>query len=575
MIYPGATKAERREGRAIRVVVIAIVFLALVLPILAGIMETAMAALGNLAAIGATGPSLVPLRMVLDLPGIGTSIFLSLWTGVAATACSSAIAVGIAAALHGKTGLGRLQGRLSPILATPHAALAIGLAFLLAPSGWIARLVATGHGWTTPPDLATVHDPLGLALILGLVIKETPFLLLVLLGAIGQDAIRLNLRSARTLGYSTFALWLKIVLPLAYPLIRLPVFAVLAFSLSVVDMAIILGPSNPPTLSVLGTRLFLSSDAQQILPASVIAILQAMLVLSLLGFCLIAERAIAHPGLRWAEQGGRGGPSACASLLVRGACKLLVLLTGLALLLLLVWSFAWRWTFPQLMPESWSLSAWMEPATGWAGAALATFSVAGASTILSLALAILWLEGEDCGHFSRARWAELLIYLPLLLPQLAFLYGLNVVALRLGIGGGLLGVIWAHCLFVFPYIMVALSDPWRALDPRLSKAAAALGAGQVRRLVSVKLPCLLGPILTAAAIGFAVSVAQYLPTLFLGAGRVATLTTEAVTLSSGSDRRIVGVFAVLQAVLPFLAYLTALALPAVLFRNRRGLRMAR
>ena len=123
--------------------------------------------------------------------------------------------------------------------------------------------------------------------------------------------------------------------------------------------------------------------------------------------------------------------------------------------------------------------------------------------------------------------------------------------------------------------MVALSDPWRALDPRLSKAAAALGAGQVRRLVSVKLPCLLGPILTAAAIGFAVSVAQYLPTLFLGAGRVATLTTEAVTLSSGSDRRIVGVFAVLQAVLPFLAYLTALALPAVLFRNRRGLRMAR
>ena len=96
----------------------------------------------------------------------------------------------------------------------------------------------------------------------------------------------------------------------------------------------------------------------------------------------------------------------------------------------------------------------------------------------------------------------------------------------------------------------------------------------MRRLFAVKLPCLLGPVLTAAAVGFAVSVAQYLPTLFLGAGRVATLTTEAVTLSSGSDRRIAGVFAFMQALLPFMAYLVALGIPAVLYRNRRGLQEA-
>ncbi|MGB3177086.1 MAG: ABC transporter permease, partial [Albidovulum sp.] len=76
---------------------------------------------------------------------------------------------------------------------------------------------------------------------------------------------------------------------------------------------------------------------------------------------------------------------------------------------------------------------------------------------------------------------------------------------------------------------------------------------------------------TAAAIGFAVSVAQYLPTLFLGAGRITTLTTEAVTLSSGSDRRVSGVYAVLQATLPFVVYLAALALPTILHRNRQGL----
>jgi putative thiamine transport system permease protein len=106
----------------------------------------------------------------------------------------------------------------------------------------------------------------------------------------------------------------------------------------------------------------------------------------------------------------------------------------------------------------------------------------------------------------------------------------------------------------------------------LLHSAAALGATPLRRLFAVKLPILLRPVLTAAAIGFAVSVAQYLPTLFMGAGRVATLTTEAVTLAAGSDRRIVGIYAVLQAALPFLAYAAAILLPAILHRDRRALK---
>ena len=82
---------------------------------------------------------------------------------------------------------------------------------------------------------------------------------------------------------------------------------------------------------------------------------------------------------------------------------------------------------------------------------------------------------------------------------------------------------------------------------------------------------MLRPLLTAAAIGFGVSVAQYLPTLFLGAGRIATLTTEAVTLSSGSDRRIIAVYGVLQAALPLFTFALALILPALAFRHRQGM----
>jgi putative thiamine transport system permease protein len=73
----------------------------------------------------------------------------------------------------------------------------------------------------------------------------------------------------------------------------------------------------------------------------------------------------------------------------------------------------------------------------------------------------------------------------------------------------------------------------------------------------VKLPMLRRPVLGAFAVGFAVSAAQYLPTLFAGAGRFATLTTEAVGLAAGADRRVIGLYALVQAILPLVPFLLA------------------
>lgn len=555
------------DGRGLRGLVLLIVGTGLLAPILAGLAETAAAAFGHLPALGFDGWSLTAWHALAAEPGLATSLRLTLVTGLGATALSVVLAMGAVAALAGRVPAARGMRALAPFLAVPHAAMAIGLAFLLAPSGWIARGLAPLMGWALPPDLASVNDPWGLALILGLLVKEVPFLMLVTWSALGQIDAGRQMAAGRALGYAPAAIWAKVLLPQLWPLVRLPVAVALAYALSVVDMAIILGPSNPPVLAVALTRWFFDPDPARILPAAAGALAQAGIVA--LGLALLwgAERLAHKLGRRWVRAGGRRafGPG-LAAVLVGG----LLTLATLALLALAVWSLAWRWSFPQLLPESWSLKFWL--ASGRWGAALGmTLWLAMASAALSVALAILWLEAEDRGQRTRARWAEALIYLPLILPQIAFLYGLNVVALRAGLSGHPGAVIWAQAIFVFPYVMIALTAPWRALDPRLSRAAAALGAGPWRRLVRVKLPVLLRPILTAAAIGVAVSVAQYLPTLFLGAGRVATLTTEAVTLSSSSDRRVVAVYASLQALVPFVAYALAALLPAWVHRNRRDL----
>ena len=77
--------------------------------------------------------------------------------------------------------------------------------------------------------------------------------------------------------------------------------------------------------------------------------------------------------------------------------------------------------------------------------------------------------------------------------------------------------------------------------------------------------------LRAFATGFAVSIAQYLPTIFVGAGRFATLTTEAVALASGSDRRLMAVMALWQQLLPLIVFALATLIPAYRFRHRRAM----
>ena len=121
---------------------------------------------------------------------------------------------------------------------------------------------------------------------------------------------------------------------------------------------------------------------------------------------------------------------------------------------------------------------------------------------------------------------------------------------RMNLDGTWIALVWSHLLFVFPYVFLSLADPWRSFDLRYRTSALALTGSPLRAFLHVEMPLMLKPALFALAIGFAVSVGQYLPTIFAGGGRFTTLTVEAVTLSSGNDPRVTGIYALMQAALP-------------------------
>lgn len=541
-------------------------------PVLAGVLGTLAPAFGWQTASGFAGLSLDAFHALFDWPGFATAVRLSITTGFGATLLSLTIVALICAAWSGTRVFGWLERLLSPLLAVPHAAAAFGLAFLIAPSGWISRFLASIFDWDRPLDVLIIQDAWGLAMMAGLVVKEVPFLLLMIIAAYGPADASRSLTVARALGYARVTGWMQAVFPRIYAQIRLPVYVVLAYSLSVVDVAFILGPNMPPTLSAQLTRWMSDPDLLLRNQAAAGALVQLALVIAALAVWRLGERLMARLGLVWILAGRRRHFDAalrvialCLAALCAGA-----ILLGLASLA--AWSIAGFWGFPDLLPDNVTTRSWVRHGAVVQAALWETASIALTSALLALLLVIGCLEAEQRHGRRMSRRGLWLLYLPLLVPQIAFLPGMQTLLLLAGANHGHLPVVVAHLVFVLPYVFLTLADPYRAWEPRYATIGAALGASPDRVLWRLRLPMLLAPLLTAFAVGVAVSVGQYLPTLLVGGGRVATLTTEAVALAAGGDRRAIGVYGLAQTGAALLPFAAALAIPALAWRHRRGLR---
>ena len=337
---------------------------------------TALALLGVAVVLAPVLPGLVwTWAAALDAP-----VWQALWASnqwppaLAATLVSALAGTGLACVLAGLAATlaypgpvwQGLQRRLPLLLSVPHAAFAVGLLFLLAPSGWLARLLAQALGWSAPPAWVSVQDPHGLALAVALALKESWFLLWVLMAVLGEPAIRRQVLVARTLGHGRWAIWRQVLWPQLLPRLGWPLAAVWAYSLSVVDMAVVLGPANPPTLAVLGWHWLTDPDpAQQALGAATSLVLLALFALGAAAARLgwqAAQAASAHrlpagprgvaASLGCATSSTVPGPvqrwwRAAVAGLSNGAL-LISLLTGAGVAVVAVlalWSVAWCWCF--------------------------------------------------------------------------------------------------------------------------------------------------------------------------------------------------------------------------------------
>ena len=528
------------------------------IPVLAGIIGVLLPAFGYFPALGYQTFSFEPLRLFLAHPGALQAISSALFVGLTASLLS-VFCVFVILAAGTQAGLGRHVMRfhrrlMGPLIALPHSTVAIALLFLLAPSGWLVRLISPEMtGWMRPPAYGFVPDQTGWLLVIGLMAKEIPFLLLIALAQSQRLAIGTYQNLGHSFGYHAVVSWLFVIWPQIYAQMRLPILAVLAYSLSVVDMALILGPGLPPPLAVLVLQGFHDADLHARLPASAGAMLQIAVIA--IGFIIwrLAERWLLFLSHYALAQGWR---LRLLPIMVQSAFYIITsafLMLCLGIFAIVLWAFATSWSFRSKFPSGLSFHHWsFEGAFGVI--IFDTIIIALLASVISVMLCAFWLEHIK-DKPTLIHLITTLLFVPLFVPQISLLFGLQVALSASYLDGYLATVIFAHCLYIMPYIWLLLAPAYQAYDVRYHDIAEMMGYRGVRLFLALRLPILGHSFGSALILGVAVSIALYLPSIFAGAGQITTLTMEAVTLAGNGARQPAAQSALMQMVIPCMAFI--------------------
>lgn len=485
--------------------------------------------------------SLSDFSKLLAYQGLASSVWQSIFSALFSSLFALYIAFFIYSQYQSRAKVGALwlEKYLSPLLSLPHLAIALGLVFLFSESGVFFSGAEAG---LPRKGLSTF--------IMAIIIKEVPFFLLILIAVGRQLPLRTWLLQGQALGYNTVTSWWLLVFPNMLKQVRLALLAASAYTLSVVDMNLLVGPNIPELFAVSVYRWQSSfSEGDQALGfwANVLLLLMLAVTITL----LYGHEKLANKGLKhWAIM-GRTAPLQFVSKLATAWLPASGLLTLLMVVVFVLWSFGYNWhndtaSLSTLNPHLWQ-DEWLFVALPLHNA----FLIALGAAFLGIAFALLALELQrQKGRY----WPDYIWLLGILLPQLSMVLGWQVLHIWLEGGYNIGWVIVAHLPFTFGYAYLVLKGPFQSIDPNYQLIAASFGYSPWQSWWKIRFRLLLTAIFSAFAITFAVSIAQYIPTLLIGAGRVTTITTEAVAIGTGSQQDVSALYVLLQSILPFAVF---------------------
>lgn len=320
----------------------------------------------------------------------------------------------------------RMCARLPWLLAIPHVAFATSALLLFADGG----LLYDYFPYFTPP-----MDRFGIGLGLTLAVKESAFLLWILAAVLSEKWLLQQVIVLDSLGYSRWQCLNWLLLPSVAPALAMAMLAIVAWSLSVVDVAIILGPGNPPTLAVISWQWLTQGDIDQQTKGALASLLLMLLLAAYVLLSYLLWRS-------WRRTIPRvdGVRKPATPLLPGNTLAIFLPLTGVLCVVLLA-----------ILADQSTINS---------EALINSLTMGLVATFIALLLLLLWLEW---GPQRRQLW----LWLPILLPALPLVAGQYTLALWLKLDGSWTAVVWGHLLWVMPWMLFILQPAWQRIDSRL------------------------------------------------------------------------------------------------------------
>ena len=237
-----------------------------------------------------------------------------------------------------------------------------------------------------------------------------------------------------------------------------------------------------------------------------------------------------------------------------------VIVSCAPLIMLIILTVSTYWPYPSLLPEVASLDYYTRVFVGNRHtfmAIITTIVLAFFVSLLSLAIAVPTGKSIACYNYKGRELIKILVLVPLIVPSVAVITGIQISMIKLGLTGTFFGVALIQTLFAMPYAIRIMTNVFEIVGKNLEHQATVLGAGAATIFMKITLPRIMPGILSAGALSFTVSIAQYITTFMIGGGRIITVTMLLVPHIQGREHHIAAVYSIVLIVTALLSlYLT-------------------
>lgn len=217
----------------------------------------------------------------------------------------------------------------------------------------------------------------------------------------------------------------------------------------------------------------------------------------------------------------------------------IILMLFLPLVLIIGWSVASSWPWPNILPKTLTLRGFkyaISPSTGGFVVLFRSAVLSLIVTVITLIISIPAARALAFYEFKGKSFIKVLILLLLIVPMISVAMGIHISFIKLGIANTCVGVVLIHVLPGIPYAVKILLNIFELNGEKIEIQGRILGATPLQVMMHITLPIIAPGLIISGSLIYIISFSQYFITFLIGGGRVVTYSMLLFPFVESGDR---------------------------------------